>query len=127
MIKRSLTVIVVLVFVVTVCSLVLAAEKKKVKGMIAVHPDKKDMKVIADDFSYDVIYYNKKTKVEATVKAKISDFEKEMKQSRLPKGTVTYIIKDGKKIATKVSFKSRASWGIKKKRNNKSHPCIIIL
>ena len=83
---------------------------------MVVHPKTKDIKVVDKDYNYHTIYYNKKTKVTATVKAKTSDLEKEMIQSRLPKGTVTYIIKDGKKIATRVSFKSRASWGLKKKK-----------
>ena len=86
---------------------------------MVVHPETKDIKVVDENYKYHTIYYNKKTKVEATVKAKISDFEKEMSQSRLPKGTVTYIIKDGKPIATKVSFKSRAGWGLKKKKKKK--------
>jgi hypothetical protein len=43
-----------------------------------------------------------------------------MSQSRLSKETVTYIINDGKKIDTKVSFKSRASWGLKKKKKRKN-------
>ena len=60
--------------------------------------------------------------VECTVKAKTSDLEKEMSQSRLPTGTVTYIIKDGRKVATEISFKSRAGWGIKKKKKNKTTP-----
>ena len=62
---------------------------------------------------------DKEILLSAQVKAKTNDLEKEMSQSRLPKGTVTYIIKDGKKIATKVSFKSRAGWGLKKKKKKK--------
>ena len=57
--------------------------------------------------------------MEATVKAKVSDLEKEMKQSRLPQATVTYVMKDGKPVATKVSFKSRAKWGLEKKKKKK--------
>ena len=83
---------------------------------MVVHQETKDIKVVDKDYQYHTIYYNKKTSVQATVKAKTSDLEKEMSQSRLPTGTVTYIIKDGKKIATKVSFNSRASWGLKKKK-----------
>lgn len=91
----------------------------KVKGMIVVHPETKDIKVVDKAYQYHTIYYNKKTRVEATVKAKTADLEKEMSQSRLPSATVTYIVKDGKKIATKISFKSRASWGLKKKKKKK--------
>ena len=125
MLKKTLICVLTIVFMVSVCSLSIAGDKKKVKAekikavMMVVHPETKDIKVVDENYKYHTIYYNKKTKVEATVKAKISDFEKEMSQSRLPKGTVTYIIKDGKSIATKVSFKSRAGWGLKKKKKKK--------
>jgi len=120
MLKKITMILLVLVFVVSVSSLGLAAEKKakeiKLKGMIVVHPETKDIKLVTEDYEYHTIYYNKKTKVEATVKAKTSDLEKEMKQSRLPKATVTYVIKNGKPVAKKISFKSRAKWGLKKKK-----------
>ena len=117
MTKKTLTLLLVVVFVVSCVSVGFAEDKPKthkLKGMMVVHPETKDIKVVDKNFEYHTIYYNKKTKVEATVKAKTSDLEKEMKQSRLPTGTVTYIIKDGKKIATKSTFKSRAKWGLKK-------------
>ena len=120
--KKTLTLLLVVGFVVSCVSVGFAGDKPKtykLKGMMVVHPKTKDIKVVDKDYNYHTIYYNKKTKVTATVKAKVSDFEKEMSQSRLPKGTVTYIIKDGKKIATKVSFKSRAGWGLKKKKKKK--------
>ena len=120
MLKKITMILLVLVFVVSVSSLGLAAEKKakeiKLKGMIVIHPETKDIKLVTEDYQYHTIYYNKKTKVEATVKAKTSDLEKEMKQSRLPKATVTYVIKNGKPVAKKISFKSRAKWGLKKKK-----------
>ena len=125
MLKKTLICVLTLVFMLSVCSLAIAADKKKVKAkkikavMMVVHPETKDIKVVDENYQYHTIYYNKKTKVEATVKAKMSDFEKEMEQSRLPSGTVTYVIKDGKSVATKVSFKSRASWGLKKKKKKK--------
>ena len=124
MTKKRLTLLVVVVFAVSCVSVGFAQEKKKskvykVKGMMVVHPETKDVKVVDKDYQYHTIYYNKKTKVEATVKAKTADMEKEMSQSQLPSGTVTYIIKDGKKVATKISFKSRAGWGIKKKKKKK--------
>jgi hypothetical protein len=122
MIKKTLTLLMAVVFVVSCVSVGYAKDKPKtykLKGMMVVHPESKDIKVVDKDYNYHTIYYNKKTKVTATVKAKTSDLEKEMTQSRLPTGTVTYIIKDGKKIATKVSFKSRASWGLKKKKKKK--------
>jgi len=101
MLKKSLTMMFVLAFLLTGVSVGFAADKKKVKAkkikavMMVAHPETKDIKVVDENYQYHTIYYNKKTKVEATVKAKISDFEKEMSQSQLPKGTVTYIIKDG--------------------------------
>jgi len=121
MTRRRLTLLVVVVFVLSCVTVGLAQDKKKpkeykVEGMMVVHPETKDVKVVDKDYQYHTIYYNKKTRVEATVRAKPADLEKEMSQSRLPKGTVTYIIKDGQKVATKISFKSRAGWGIKKKK-----------
>jgi len=123
--KKILTLLMVVVFMLSCVSVGFAADKKKVKAKkikavhMVVHPETKDIKVVDEDYEYHTIYYNKKTKVEARVKAKVSDFEKEMKQSRLPAGTVTYVIKDGKPVATKILFKSRANWGIKKKTKKK--------
>ena len=122
MTKKTLTLLLAVVFVVSCVSVGFAKDKPKtykLKGMMVVHPETKDIKVVDKNYEYHTIYYNKKTSVQATVKAKTSDLEKEMSQSRLPTGTVTYIIKDGKKIATKVSFKSRAGWGLKKKKKKK--------
>ena len=125
MFKRTLVCMLAIVFMVSVGSLAIAADKKKVKAKkikavhMVVHPETRDIKVVDKDYQYKTIYYNKKTKVTAQVKARISDFEKEMTQSRLPAGTVTYVIKDGKPMATKISFKSRAKWGIKKKTKKK--------
>jgi protein involved in sex pheromone biosynthesis len=125
MLKKTIICALTIVFMVSVCSPAIAADKKKVKAkkikavLMVVHPETRAIKVVDENYQYHTIYYNKKTKVEATVKAKIRDFEKEMSQSRLPKGTGTYIIKDGKPIATKVSFKSRAGWGLKKKKKER--------
>jgi hypothetical protein len=122
MMKKTLMLLVVVVFVLSCVSVGFAQEKPKtykLKGMIVVHPETKDIKVVDKQYQYHTIYYNKKTKVTATVKATTKEMEKEMTQSRLPKGSVTYIIKDGKKIATKISFTSRAKWGLKKKKKKK--------
>jgi len=121
MTKKTLTLVLVVVFVCAWAAAGLGQEKQKpkeykVKGMMVVHPETKDVKVVDKDYQYHTISYNKKTQVEATVRAKTGDLEKEMSQSQLPSGTVTYIIKDGQKVATKISFKSRAGWGIKKKK-----------
>jgi len=90
------------------------AEEQKVTGMIIIHPKTKDIKVVTKDYQYQTVYYDKKTKVEATVGAKLSDLEKEVKNN-LPQGTVSYVIKDGKPVVTKISYKSKENWGIQKK------------
>ena len=120
--RKILALLILWAFMVLFCTPGFAGDKPKtykLKGMIVVHPETKDVKVVDKNYEYHTVYYNKKTSVQATVKAKTSDLEKEMSQSRLPSGTVTYIIKDGKKIATKISFKSRAGWGLKKKKKKK--------
>ncbi len=125
MLKKTLIWVLAIVFMVSVGSFAIAADKKKVKAKkikavhMVVHPETKDIKVVDEDYQYHTIYYNKKTKVEARVKATVTAFEQEMTQSRLPAGTVTYVIKDGKPVATKISFKSRAKWGLKKKTKKK--------
>jgi len=121
MTKKTLALLLAVVIVGLCISAGFAADKQKpkeyeVKGMMVVHPETKDIRVVDKQYQYHTVYYNKKTAVQATVKAKTGDLEKEMSQSQLPTGTVTYIIKDGKKIATKISFKSRAGWGLKKKK-----------
>ena len=124
MTKRTLTLLLVMVFGGVCFSDGFAQDKQKpkeykVKGMMVVHPESKDVKVVDEKYEYHTINYDKKTRVEATVRAKTADLEKEMSQSSLPDATVTYIIKDGKKIATKISFKSRADWGLQKKKKKK--------
>ena len=123
--KRVLTVVLVVLFGLSCAGVGFAQEDEKkpkeykVKGMMVVHPETKDVKVVDEQYEYHTIYYDKKTRVEATVRARTGDLEKEMGESSLPEGTVTYIIKDGKKIATRISFKSRADWGLKKKKKKK--------
>ena len=88
----------------------------KAKGQLVYNPDKNYVKVMDKDYKVITIYLDKKTGFEATTKAKKKDFAQELTQSRLPKGTVTYREKDGKLIATKVSYKGRVKWGIVKKK-----------
>ena len=114
MLKRAVIFLVIMVFAVSAGSLGFA-EEKTIKGTLVIHPETKDVKVVTEDFQYHTIYFDKKTKVEATVKAKTSDLEKELK-NRTPNGSVTYEIKDGKPVATKISFKSGEDWGIQKKK-----------
>jgi len=99
-----------------------AEEKKKpekVKGKIITNLENNYVKVIAADYKVHTIYFNKKTQVEATVKAKISDLAIAKEGSNFPQGTVTFVIKDGKSVAQKISYKSGASWGIMKKKKKK--------
>ena len=99
-----------------------AKEKKKsekVKGKIITNFDQNYVKVITDDYKVHKIYFHKKTKVEATVKAKIGDLAIPKEGRSFPAGTVTFVVKDGKPMAEKISYKSRASWGIAKKKKKK--------
>lgn len=99
-----------------------AGDKKaaeKVKGKIITNFDENYVKVISDDYKVHKIYFHKKTKVEATVKAKIDDLAIPKEGRSFPSGTVTYVMKDGKPMAEKISYKSRANWGIKKKKKKK--------
>ena len=91
------------------------AEEKTVKGMIVLHEDTGDVKIVTKDYEYVTVYFDKKTKVEATVKSSIADLAKEPATKRLPKGTVTFVMKDGKPVAKKISYKARTKWAIKKK------------
>ena len=122
MLKKALMFLMVLA-IVLVSSLGFAEGEKakeiKLKGTIVVHPETKDIKIVTKDYQYHTIYYDKKTKVEATVKTKTSELEKEVNSRRLPKGTVTYVIKNGKPTAKKISYKSGSNWGIKKKKKKK--------
>jgi hypothetical protein len=101
---------------------VYAEDKKKpekVKGKIITNLEKNYVKVITKDYKVHQIYFHKKTKVEAIVKAKIDDLAIPKEGRRFPTGTVTFVIKDGKSMAEKISYKSGASWGIKKKKKKK--------
>ena len=121
--KKTATYILAFLLIVSFVSPCLAKDKKKAmkaKGQLIYNEDKGYVKVLAKDQTTTTIYLDKKTKYEAVVKAKEKDLANE-KDSRgrtnLPKGAVvTYTMKDGKPVATKVSYKSKASWGIKKKK-----------
>jgi len=92
---------------------------KKVKGKIITNFDENYVKVIPDDYNVQKIYFHKKTKVEAIVKAKIEDLAIKKEGRNFPVGTVTFVMKDGKPMAEKISYKSKANWGIKKKVKKK--------
>ena len=99
-----------------------AQDKKKAekaKGKIITNLKEDYVKVIAEDYKVHKIYFNKKTQVEATVKAKVADLAIAKEGSNFPQGTVTFVIKDGKPMAQKISYKSGASWGILKKKKKK--------
>ena len=116
--KKTLCIIAFTLMLTVVFSLTCLAKDKalKAKGQIVYNPDKNYVKVMDKNYKVITIYLDKKTKYEATVKAKEKDFSQEGKESRLPKGTVAYKEKDGKLIATKVSYKGRVKWGIVKKK-----------
>ena len=99
-----------------------ADEKKsseKVKGKIITTLDENYFKIITDDYKVHKIYFHKKTKVEATVKANIKDLAMSKEGRNFPQGTVTFVVKNGKPMAEKISYNSKASWGIKKKKKKK--------
>jgi len=112
----------VMVLAVSFVFVAYAAEKKsseKVKGKIITNFDDNYVKVITEDYKVHKIYFHKKTKVEATVKANIKDLETSKEGSNFPEGTVTFVMKNGKPMAEKISYTSKASWGIKKKKKKK--------
>lgn len=88
------------------------AEEKTVKGMIVLHEETGDIKIVTENYEYVTVHFDKKTKVEATVKASIEDLAQETR--RLPDGAVTFVMKDGKPVAKKISYKARANWAIDK-------------
>ena len=121
-VKRTVILIMTLLLMAAFLSPCLAQEKKKAmkaKGQLIYNEDNGYVKVLDKDYKVTTIYLDKKTKYEAVVKAKEKDLanEKDSQGRRnLPKGAVvTYTMKDGKPVATKVSYKSSARWGIKKK------------
>ena len=123
--KKTLVIILAFLFFFSSLSIGLAKDKKKslkAKGTIIYNQEGDYIKVVDKDYKTVTINLEKKTKFETTVKASNKDLANE-KDSRgrtnLPKGTVTYVMKDGKAVAKKVSYKSKASWGIKKKKKKK--------
>ncbi len=123
--KKTLVIIMAALFLFSSLSVGFAKERKKskkVKGTIIYNQEGDYIKVVDKNYKTVTIYLEKKTKFEAAVKAQKKDLANE-KDSRgrtnLPKGTVTYVMKDGKSVAKKVSYKSKASWGIKKKKKKK--------
>jgi ABC-type Na+ efflux pump permease subunit len=123
--KKIVISILAMLLVVSFISSGLCEEKKKAekaKGMIILNQEKNYIKVLDEEYKTVTIYLDKKTKYEAVVKAKLKDFAQEKKESRLPKGTVTYKMKGGKPVATKVQYKGRqrsVKWAIKKKEKKK--------
>jgi hypothetical protein len=120
--KKILIGFFVMVLAISFVLSVYAKDKKsseKVKGKIITNLDENYVKVIADDYKVHKIYFHKKTKVEATVKAKVEDLSTSREGRNFPVGTVTFVMKDGKPMAEKISYNSRANWGIKKKKKKK--------
>ena len=122
MVKKTVILIITLLLMVAFFSPCLAKEKEKAmkaKGQLIYNEDKGYVKVLDKNYKVTTIYLDKKTSFEAVIKAKQEDLanEKDGRGRRnLPEGAVvTYTMKDGKPVATKVSYKSSARWGIKKK------------
>jgi ABC-type Na+ efflux pump permease subunit len=117
--KKIVISMVALLLAVSFISSGFCEEKKKAekaKGMIILNEEKNYIKVLDEEYKTVTIYLDKKTKYEAVVSAKIKDLAQEKGQSRLPTGTVTYTMKDGKPVAAKVQYKGREKWAIKKKK-----------
>lgn len=125
MTKKALILTVAMLILINFTSLTLAEEEKKsikVKGDIILNLDKNYIKVLDKNRKTVTIYLQKKTKLEAVVKAKLKDFARESEERSLPKGTVTYTIKDGKAVAQKITYTGRQrtlKWGILKKKKKK--------
>jgi hypothetical protein len=85
------------------------AAPMRIKGDLIPHPDSSDVKVLTEKFETLVIIVDEKTRIEASVKAKIDDMAKEA-AFRLPKGEVTYTVVDGKPVATRITYSSGETW-----------------
>ncbi|EFK97042.1 secreted protein [sediment metagenome] len=94
------------------------AEEKIVSGMIVVHEETGDIKVVTKNYEYVTVYFDKKSKVEATVKASMEDLAQET--SNLPNGTVIFVMENGKPVAKKISYKAKANWVIDKTKKKES-------
>ena len=117
MVKKNVTLLFACLIMVSFVALCLAEEKKKpaaAKGQIILNQEKNYVKVLTKDYKTVTVYLDKDTKVEAIVKATIKDLAKD--QTKLPGGTVTYTMKDGKAVAKKITYKARAKWAIEKKK-----------
>ena len=119
--RRLLFVLCILTVVSVFCSsLVMAAEEgkdgkkaaapeKKIKGDLIPHPESGDIKVLTENYETETMVVNDKTRIEATVRAKLPDMGAEAEYN-LPNGEVTYIIVDGKPVATRITYTSRETW-----------------
>ena len=83
----------------------------RVKGELIPHTDSNDVKVLMENYDTLVIMVNEKTRIEASVKAKIDDMAKEA-EIKLPKGEVTYTVVDGKPVATRITYSSGETWNM---------------
>jgi hypothetical protein len=81
----------------------------RARGGLIPHPETNDVKVLLENYDTLVITVNEKTRVEASVKAKLDDMAKEA-ELRLPKGEVTYTVVDGKPVATRITYGSNETW-----------------
>ena len=67
------------------------------------------MKVLTENYETETITVTEKTRIDATVRGKLEYMGVEA-ESNLPKGEVTYIIVDGKPVATRITYTSRETW-----------------
>lgn len=83
----------------------------RIRGDLIPHPDSNDVKVLTEKFDTLVIIVDGKTRIEASVKAKMDDMAKEA-AIKLPRGEVTYTIVDGKPVATMITYSSGETWNM---------------
>jgi hypothetical protein len=125
MVKKVLTLTMVMLILISFTSVTLAESEKKsfkAKGDIIYNAEKNYIKVLNSDRKTITVHLVEKTKYEAVVKAKLKDLARESEERSLPKGTVVYTIKDGKAVAQKVTYTGRQralKWGILKKKKKK--------
>jgi hypothetical protein len=83
----------------------------RIRGELIPHPDTNDVKVLTENYETLVITVDGKTRIEASVKAKLDDMAKEA-EFTLPRGEVTYTVVDGKPVATRITYGSGATWNM---------------
>ncbi|MDP2647370.1 MAG: hypothetical protein Q8P24_20770 [Desulfobacterales bacterium] len=108
--KKIFTFFLVTLFLIASVSTGLAQEKKKKKkgddgatGQLILHEDKGDVKVLFEDWKHMTIPYDANTKFMVGGKEG-SPKDLAAHGENWPKGKVSYIMKEGKPVATEISF-----------------------